>query len=127
MATAHFTIYDPATGEILRSGFCPEFDLEIQVQEGEELVLGKSDDRLHFVQDGVIVDRPTFGMPDTLELALGEVQSFPLPDPCTVTLDGMAHVVTGGVIEFEGAMPAEFVFRFEQWPYLPHSLKVIVQ
>jgi hypothetical protein len=47
-----FTIYNFATGEILRSGSCPESMLGIQVGEGESIMVGvRGDSEAHIVHD----------------------------------------------------------------------------
>lgn len=55
--TNYFTIYDPLTGRILRSGSCSAEDLQNQVQLGESLLPITSDWGRHYVQNGVLVDR----------------------------------------------------------------------
>lgn len=123
---ANFTIYNPLTGEILRSGSCVESDVELQIQPGEALVLGASNDVLHYVLNGEIVDRPSFNISKTEIVAddLDEAVIADLPDPITVTVDGVAYEVTGGSLAITSPMPATYNIEIDHWPYLPFSTEV---
>lgn len=56
-----FTVYDPDSGRILRSGECPEADLKAQ---GEHVLIGVAgDDQRQHVRDGDLVDEPPAGPP----------------------------------------------------------------
>lgn len=116
---AKFTIYNPATGEIIRSGSCTESDVELQPQEGEALVRGAANDLLHYVVDGVIVDRPTFSISKT-EIVADDVDGAVianLPDPVTVKVDGIAYEVTGGAVSISSPTPATYKVEIDHFPY----------
>lgn len=51
------TIYKVDTGEIQRVVTCPDDSIEFQLQSGEAVVEGDSDDVTQKVLDGVIVDK----------------------------------------------------------------------
>lgn len=52
----NFVVYDQATGEILRSGFCVDDDFDLQANEGEGIIEHERvDDTLFHVIDGQVV------------------------------------------------------------------------
>lgn len=121
-----FTIYDPATGWIKRTGYCIAGDLELQVQPGEALVLGYSDDDFNYVLDEVILDRPAFTISKTEIVAddTDEAVITGLPDPVEVKIDGTAYEITGGTLALSSPMPATYKVEIDHWPYLPFSVEV---
>lgn len=123
----NFTIYEPTTGQILRSGACIASDLELQLQEGEALVLGSSDDLTHYVLDGEIVDRPTFSISKTEIVAddVDEAVIANLPDPVTITVDGVPYEVAGGTLAITSPMPAAYKIEIDHWPYRPFKVEVV--
>lgn len=50
-----------------------------------------------------------------------------LPDPVTVTVDGVEHEVTGGVLTITSPMPAVYHVEIDPWPYLPWRAEVVAQ
>lgn len=124
----YFAVYDEA-GVILRHGMCPDSTLELQGDLVVELPAeAPSDfDLGYYVLDGVVTQKPMFDLPDELTLVAGSSQDLVIPDPCQVTFEGEVHTVTGGVLGIDTETPATYEFLFEQWPYIPHTLKVIVQ
>jgi hypothetical protein len=125
-----FAVYD-TTGMILRHGQCQGELVEAQAGEGELVLELESEippdlDVTHYVLEGEVTPRPTFGLADEVTILVGSSQDFTIPDPCMVTFDGEEHVVTGGVLSIDCEMPAAYEFGFEQWPYVPQTLKVTV-
>lgn len=53
-----YTVYDPATGEILRSGRCRPSDLCVAAQGGALLVGEAADPGTQRIEGGAIVSRP---------------------------------------------------------------------
>ena len=47
-----------ALGEILRSGQCPDEDLQLQAGSDESVMEGIADDSMHIIVDGMVVDKP---------------------------------------------------------------------
>lgn len=123
-----FAVYD-ITGMILRHGRCQDQTLEAQGDFVLELAQEPPStlDLTHYVLEGVVTPRPTFAIPSEIQLLVGESQEFSIPDPCQVTFEGATHLVTGGVLGIDGEMSATYEFKLEHWPYIPHTLKVIVQ
>jgi hypothetical protein len=52
-----FIIYN-ALGEILRTGRCPDKDLQLQAGSDESVMEGIADDSLHIIVDEMVVDKP---------------------------------------------------------------------
>jgi hypothetical protein len=52
-----FIIYN-ALGEILRTGQCPDKDLQLQAGSDESVMEGIADDSLHIIVDEMVVDKP---------------------------------------------------------------------
>ena len=52
-----FIIYN-ALGEILRTGQCPDKDLQLQAGSDESVMEGIADDSLHIIVDQMVVDKP---------------------------------------------------------------------
>jgi hypothetical protein len=46
-----FTIYDPATGDILRTGHCRPMDLNLQAKAGEAMIESAAD----YIRDRVVI------------------------------------------------------------------------
>lgn len=53
----HFTVYLPATGQILRSGYCGDEDFDFQAAPGEMIIEGRADPAADFVLDGQVISR----------------------------------------------------------------------
>lgn len=127
-AQASFTIYDPATGAIHRSGWCRRGDLEIQVRDGEAAVFEASaDDLTQYVLEGEVVNKPVFAF-DKLAISangLDEAVMTGLPSPITVIIDGTPHEVTGCTLEIASIMPAVYRVVIIHWPYMPFSAEVV--
>lgn len=75
-----FTVYDPETGAVLRSGSCPDTDLNIQHDPDTEAILPDvaADGRVHVVDvdSGQVVDAPS----NHTSMRRG---SSPTPQPAT--------------------------------------------
>ena len=80
----------------------------------------------HYIKDGDIYERETLDLPDELRLTIGETQDLVLPDPCEIWIDREPHTVDGGGLTIEGEMEATYNIRINQWPFVPHNMKVTV-
>lgn len=47
-------IHNTKSGEILRTGSCPEEMLSIQAQEGETVIEGEANDQTQYIVDGIV-------------------------------------------------------------------------
>lgn len=123
----NITIFDPRSGKINRVIIAPFGVAQDQVQEGESWVGGHSDDLIHYVDGGLIVNRPT--MPGTLNKSTITADSTDtaiisnLP-PCTVTFAGEAYEVTDGSFELTVDTPGTYEISVEAFPYLPATFTI---
>lgn len=124
----NITIFDPRSGKINRVIIAPFGVAQDQVQEGESWVGGHSDDLIHYVDGGLIVNRPT--MPCTINKTTITADSTDtaiisnLPEPCTVTFKGQEYEVTDGTFGFTADLPGTYAVKVEAWPHLDATFTV---
>ena len=124
----NITIFDPRSGKINRVIIAPFGVAQDQVQEGESWVDGHSDDLIHYVDGGLIVNRPT--MPGTLNKTTITADSTDtaiisnLPQPCTVTFAGQTYLVEDGEFAFTADIPGSYIVEVEAFPHLPATFTV---
>ena len=124
----NITIFDPRSGKINRVIIAPVGVAQDQVQEGESWVDGHSNDLIHYVDGGLIVNRPT--MPGTLDkpqiladgLDLATISN--LPQPCTVTFSDQTYLVEDGEFAFTADIPGSYTVEVEAFPHLPATFTV---
>ena len=73
-----FVVYDPATGEIIRSGTCRSADIAMQARTGEAAIEGRGSDLLYKVDlsSGKIVE-----LPEPKPLPVPKPRKKDLPSP----------------------------------------------
>ena len=54
---SNYTVFDPSTGKILRSGTCQSRDVVLQANHGETVIQGEADDIKQKVVDGKIANK----------------------------------------------------------------------
>ncbi|MGO7308777.1 hypothetical protein ACCS91_33520 [Rhizobium ruizarguesonis] len=82
---------------------------------------------LDYIKDGQITRRPALQVPESVTLRVGETFVVTgLPDPINVVVDGQVNEITGGSLELDPDMPAEYTLFFDKWPYQAATLKVTV-
>ena len=124
----NITIFDPRSGKINRVIIAPFGVAQDQVQEGESWVGGHSDDLIHYVDGGLIVNRPT--MPCTINKTTITADSTDtaiisnLPEPCTVTFKEQEYEVTNGTFGFTTDLPGTYAVKVEAWPHLDATFTV---
>ena len=83
-----------------------------------------------YVAEGEIVQRPEFLAPPAITTQVGAapIKLLALPTGTTIKVDGeiAGTVDTSGELEITADMPAEFDIGLSLWPYLPRSIKVII-
>ena len=52
-----YIVYSPS-GNILRTGVCAETDVALQARAGEQVIVGQGNDLTHYIDNGVILERP---------------------------------------------------------------------
>ncbi|WP_276122576.1 hypothetical protein [Pararhizobium qamdonense] len=81
----------------------------------------------YYVLDGELIERPVFSLPAAMTLMVGENHTFEhLPHPCEIELNGKTVVVTDGRLETAAKMAATYQLEFRHWPYINHSMKVVI-
>lgn len=123
----NYSLYDPQTGRIEVSRSDPDhMDGQelIYLQLGYGLVYGEANARDHWVDNGVVANRPTFTIPDVITIPIGSVSTFTLPpgtqiDPIGITLED-------GILELEGEMADVYELTLSLWPYVSKTVQVTV-
>ncbi|MBC2806645.1 hypothetical protein C3Y94_026185 [Rhizobium ruizarguesonis] len=97
----------------------------VQTEDGTKNV--ECDVSLDYIKDGQITRRPALQVPESVTLRVGETFVVTgLPDPINVVVDGQVNEITGGSLELDADMPAEYRLFFDKWPYQAATLKVTV-
>lgn len=81
-----------------------------------------------YVVDGAVVLRPVLDLPEELQIdadGVDEARLENLPTPCRITVDGVEYTVEDGEFVMTAELPAEYVVVVDQWPYLPHTMRVV--
>lgn len=122
-------VYHIATGKILRLVDAPPGMLAIQAQnETEAFLIGEANDRLQYVYQGEILDRPimSIDLDKSTLLADGEdvVTISGVPGGAMLTaINQSAKETLSGLISqsdtFATAITGKIALRIEKWPYLP--------
>lgn len=74
-----------------------------------------------------IKKRPVVEFPAEITLAIGDSYKIEnLPDPLSLVIDSRRYEITGGELELEGEMPAEYFIYVDSFPYYPSRIKVVV-
>lgn len=96
-----FIVYDPASGEILRTGECPEEMVAIQAKAGEAVMVGAASDVLFKVVGGQVVDK-----------APSEVKLPPPPDPVEMLIQDRQAAILRRLavseLKAEGKLPPDY-------------------
>jgi hypothetical protein len=83
---------------------------------------------LHYVENGSLVPRATLNATwsKTTITANGTDTAVlsGLPDPCTVMIDGEAHEITGGSLEFAASSPGVYRISIDEVQYLPEQWEI---
>ncbi|MGV1754819.1 hypothetical protein [Agrobacterium sp. CG674] len=80
-----------------------------------------------YIEDGMVKARPVLSIPEAVSLNVGQMGVVGgLPSPCRILVDGAEHILEDGELEIEGEMPAEYEIVFDQFPYMPATMKVTI-
>lgn len=74
----------------------------------------------HYVSAGSVHPRPSLPEFDKTAILADDIDTATivgLPDPCTISLDGVEYLVNGGVFEISSPTPGSFEVIINQWPY----------
>jgi hypothetical protein len=116
-----YATYDPATGEILRSGQCQESDLELQAGDGQATIERENPDHHDgnaYVLEGVITERPA--MPATIDgMAISSI-----PVGAVLTIESVDYTITDGEAELSFTLPGTYHVKLALFPYLDAQFEV---
>lgn len=119
--------FEITSGRILQIGMVPARDVQNQIGDGKEVLIGSAtfDD---YVVDGVIVPRPT-PVIDKAVIAADDMDAATisnLPPVALVRIDGIEHIVEGGELQITSGMPASYrVDVPEQFPWRQFSVEIV--
>lgn len=123
-----FTVFEFSSGRIKRSGGCSAAaDAVLQPGPGEDVVVGQSArGDSHYVVAGAVVERPSFPLPETLELPVGVDQSYTLPPGVVVKAFGGTTTLEDGQLIISAEFAGRYEMEFVLWPYRDHTMIVTV-
>lgn len=78
--------------------------------------------------DPTIQERPAQRtVPDKTDITLGQEVIFAnVPPNCTVTIDGVDHTVTDGMLYFDADHVGTYTLQFDSFPYIPATFSITV-
>lgn len=92
-----FIVYSTATGEILRTGSCPDADVALQAGVDESVIEGKANDSTQMIINGEVVSKPPvlpppFDLTSAQAKKLEEInQAYNLANTSTFTYLGVVY------------------------------------
>lgn len=127
------SIFDAATGKILRVINAPEDILTLQVGVGEDLLMADSNDALDYVVNGIATSRPTqvITLSGTTVNANGvdtvTISNAPIGATFTAVNTVTNETVTGvidGIDSFSTGIEGVYEISITLWPYLDFEATV---
>jgi len=118
-----FYEYENDTGKITRSGVTNSNSWgSYKSSRNLSIVEGKADFYTQYIVNGIPTNRPTFATFDKTSVQVGEDTTLAgLPDPTTVTVNGVTHTVTDGEFILAPTSAGKFTVVVSAWPYLDYS------
>jgi hypothetical protein len=123
-------VYEIATGLVRWNTTCPDGMESVQTEDSEELdhivVESEVNGRTHYVLSGVLTARPVIAF-DTLAIDADDtdVATVDLEETFNATIDGVDHVITGGLLEIASPMPASYSVVIRHWPFQDFAATVV--
>ena len=123
-----YIVYDPKTGEILKTGICPGNDFELQNKDGEKIIEGIADQKEQYIQNGEIVNRPQ--MPITINQTTVHADNTDtiiisnIPTGATMIIEREVYTIDDGVAELTFENPGTYRIMIEKFPYKDVTLEV---
>ena len=116
----HYIVYNRETGEITRSGSCPDGDIAIQASEGQ---ISAETERIYsdldFYWNGdEVAARPEFDVEVQDNVLLG------VPKGTTLTIEGETYTADGKRIEFEPSISGTYTIELRLFPFTPLTVEV---
>ncbi len=123
-----WTVYDAATGAVLRTGNAAPDDAALQASgDGEAVYLARLDARTEYLPDGVATARPTLSF-DTLTIAADDTETatLELPGAFTALIDGVAYELED-TLEIASDMPATYSVVIRHFPYQDFAAEIVAE
>lgn len=117
-----YTVFDPATGQIKRSGWCQDHMVAHQSLDGFELVKVSSDPTRQYFDLEAREPRDLRPMPIN---QYGN-KFVDLPKPCTLDIQGVRFEIDDGTADVTFDFPGEYLLKFTAPTYLPFEVVVKV-
>jgi hypothetical protein len=120
-------------GRIRKVGLCADDDIPLQAGPGMGAMAtsSRANPRTEYanLQDATIVPRlplgATWSKTTVTADGVDEAVLQPLPDPCTVYIDGVAEVVVGGALELSLEAPGVYRVSIDEVQHLPQEWEII--
>ena len=124
-----FTIYDSATGLILRDGYCQDNDFDYQTNFGESILEGRYDTNMYYVSSGTVTNR----LPSVITASSDTItadgtstitySSIPNPTTCNILVPNGADLitdfsVTDGTLVFSANFAGIYIINMVSFPYV---------
>lgn len=129
-------IYDGETGRIEQTVHDPvpkDYDQHL-ASENQSFIFfeAESDEGMNlyenfYVEAEILTARPRFDLPARIELAVGESVTLSVPAGTNLSVDDQDPVLIEGLsLEIESDLPAEYDLRLFKFPYVDHSIEVVI-
>ena len=121
-----WTVYDSATGRVMRYGHAAPEDAALQASgEGEAMVLARIDARTDYLPGGVVTARPTLGIDRLAIVADGEdTATLLLPGPFVAKIDGVAYDLEDA-LGVASDMPASYRIEIDRFPFRRFAAEIV--
>ena len=114
-----YVLYEKATGRISTWGQVPLFVIALQTPpEGFAIQIGEGRAETHYVADGQVLVRPA----NTATLDGMTLKN--LPNPCVITIQGVAHDCTDDTADLSFSQPGTFDVTVSAFPMLDATFQV---
>ena len=122
-------IYNITTGEIIRTVYCPDDQIESQFGAGESYIESDiGNDSTSYINNGVVADKPVqLSVIDKTSAAVDEAVTISLiPEHAFVSVESLQQEVTGGSCELKFDTPGEYQITVTCFPYLDKTFTVVI-
>jgi hypothetical protein len=114
-----YTTYEVASGNILKTGTCPDNAVELQRDNASQRVVAEPSNPLtDYVKNGKVVPR------QEMKLKVTGARIEWLPIPCYVTVDRKVYHVLDGAIDFTANLPGEYRLVIDAPGFLSHAIVI---
>jgi len=124
-----FIVYKDDTGEILRTGVCPENMIAAQAESNETAIEGKANDELQYIDTNNVTDKldstAVINKTNMLADGIDTTVISNIPIGTMLNIENNEYLITDGVFEFTVDLPGNYTVTLTIIPYLPIVFEVI--